>query len=138
MRQFLAAGIAMLAAACAHAPAPVASPPDYTAIASQPSPRAALYADCIAQAAEDKTYGRAHDSDTDLVLFICAGAPARAFYEALGPRSAEIGSEVRTGRLTYRSTNPVQQNLFGVDYCHTDGRDYGCVLSFNAGEFLRP
>ncbi len=136
----LLAAFAMGAAltACAHAPEPVAGPPDYSAIAIQPSVKAGLYAECIAQAAEARTYGRAHDEDTEMVLFVCSGAPARAFYDGLASRSADVGSETSVGGLTYRSTNRVQTNLFGVDYCQTDGRTYACVISLNAGEFLRP
>lgn len=129
---------ALTLSACAHAPEPEAGPPDYSAIATETSPRAHYYADCIAQAAATGAYGRAHDPDTEMVLFTCTGGPARAFYEALAERSAEVGSEHQAGGRTYRSTNAVRRNLFGVDYCWTEGREHGCVVSLNAGEFLRP
>lgn len=129
---------ALAITACAHAPEPVAGPPSYAAVAVESSPKARFYADCIGQAATGGTYGRAHDEDTEMVLFTCTGAPARAFYDALAGRSAEVGSETQSGSRTYRSTNAVQRDLFGVDYCFTDAGEHSCVVSLNAGEFLRP
>ncbi len=129
---------ALALTACAHAPEPMAGPPDYSAVPFERSAKARLYADCIAQAATAGTYGRAHDPDTEMVLFVCTGSPARAFYDGLATRSTEVGSQRDVDGGTYRSTNPVERNLFGVDYCSTDGDGYECVISLNAGEFLRP
>lgn len=130
----------LLVAACAHAPqtaSPV--PPDFSPVATSDAPRARLYADCIAQSATVGSYGRAHDPDTELVLFTCTGAPARAFYDGLADWSARVGSEAVNGGRTFRSTNPVRRDLFGVDYCSTDGAgDYRCVITLNAGAFLTP
>lgn len=124
--------------ACAHAPEAAVGPPDYASIATSPAPNARLYADCIAQAATNGAYGRAYDEDTELVLFTCRGAPARAFYDGLAARSAEVSSKRTANGRTWRSTNPVQRNLFGVDWCATDGREHECVISLNAGDFLKP
>lgn len=129
---------ALALTACAHAPEPMAGPPDYAAVATEPSAKARLYADCVSQAATAGTFGRAYDPDTEMVLFTCTSAPARAFYEGLARRSAEVGSEREVGGRTYRSTNAVQRDLFGVDYCFTDAGEHTCVISLNAGEFLRP
>ncbi|RZJ00652.1 MAG: hypothetical protein EON90_06435 [Brevundimonas sp.] len=139
MRLIFIVSAALFAAACAHGEAPMsAGPPDFARIETTPAPNAAYYADCIGQAAAQGAYGRAADADTDMVLFTCTGTPARLFYDALGPRSAAVGSEVVVGARTYRSTNPVQANLFGVDYCWVDGGTYECTISLNAGTFLRP
>lgn len=128
-----------LLAACASTPDAPAGPADFTPVATTPAPHARLYADCIGQAATNGTYGRAHDPDTEIVQFTCTGAPARAFYDALAARSAEVASEVVANGRIFRSTNRIIANLLGADHCSTDGAgDYRCSLSFNAGEFLRP
>ena len=50
----------------------------------------------------------------------------------------EVKSEFQFEGRTYRSTDRVVANLFGVDYCSTgDGDDYACVVTLNAGRFLR-
>jgi hypothetical protein len=124
--------------ACATGPGAPAGAPDYSPITSRPAPpRAALYADCIAASVAAGTYAHAQDEETDLVVFTCDGRTARAFYEGLAERSAAIGSEfTHTGR-TYRSTNRVERDLFGVDWCSTDGTAFSCAISLNAGPFLR-
>ncbi len=130
------AALGLTITACATAPEMPVGPPDYAAITTRADPRAAFYADCIEQAASGGTYGHASDDDSDLILFTCTGAPARAFYDGLAARSAAVGSEwVFEGR-TYRSTNRVIRDLYGVDYCSAEGATYQCVLTLNAGDFL--
>jgi hypothetical protein len=125
------------AVACSH-PAGTPTAPQYRAIATEQAPaQAALYADCLASAAAAHRFARAHDPDTTLLLFTCDGEPARAFYDALASWSARIGSEFHHDGRTYRSTNRVRHDLFGVDYCSTDGTQHECVISVNVGEFLR-
>ena len=140
MRRFaFIAALGSLAAACAHAPAATVAPPNYAPIMGDPAPpHARLYADCFRQAAETGSYRRAADGGGDeLLLFTCTGAPARAFYEALGPWSAQIGSAFDHDGRTYRSTAKVEANMFGVDSCSAaDGTDHRCVITFNAGDFL--
>jgi len=139
MRLIFVISVSLFAAACAHGEAPMSmGPPDFTRIETESAPNAAYYADCIGQASAQGAYGRAHDADTEMVLFTCTGTPAQRFFDALGPRSAAIGSEIVVGTKTYRSTNPVQANLFGVDYCWRDDGSYECTVSLNAGTFLRP
>lgn len=136
---FAALALGLILTGCAHQNEGYIPPPNYGPVAAEPSVKANLYADCIADAVAAKRYGRAYDESTELILFTCIGAPARAFYEALGPWSAQVGSEARADGRTFRSTNPVRRNLFGVDWCSTDGAgDYRCVVSLNAGTFLRP
>lgn len=138
--------IILATSGCAHHGARAAAEPDYRPIAGEPAPpHAALYADCLADAVAHRTYERAHDADTEVLMFHCHGAPARAFFDALGPWSARIGSQtIRQGR-TYRSTNRVQHDLFGVDVCSayaTAGLaeppidEASCTISLNAGPFL--
>lgn len=115
-----------------------ATAPDFTAVATLPAPpQARLYGDCIAQAAALDRLARASRDGSELLLFTCVGEPARAFYDGLAGRSAQAGSEAAVNGRTYRSTNPVRRDLFGVDYCSTDGGgDYQCVITLNAGDFL--
>ena len=129
----------LILAACATGQAEAPITPDYSVIATDPAPpNARLYADCLAQAAQAGDYRRAHDGGGDeLILFTCTGEPARAFYEALGPWSARLGSTFAMGDRTARSTFPIRQNLYGADYCSAlDDADHRCVISFNAGDFL--
>jgi hypothetical protein len=140
-RTLVAAGIALSLAACASTPQSggPSAPPDYRELVGNPAlPNARLYADCLKQAAETANYRQALDGGgEELLLFTCDGAPAAAFYAALGPWSASIGSEFQNDGRTYRSTARVQRNLFGVDYCSAaSDADHRCVLSFNAGDFL--
>ncbi len=135
----LAAAATIVLSGCAGGgggPAPVA--PDYTPIAGAPAPaNARLYADCIRQAAEAGTYDRVHDDGTEVIRFTCSGAPARAFYDGLAAWSVAHGTEHAVAGRTYRATNPIQADLFGADFCWTDGAGgYGCEMNFNAGDFL--
>lgn len=125
--------------ACASGPDVPAGSPDYSAVATlPPSPRARLYADCVAASVAAGAYAHAQDADTDMVVFTCDGRPARAFYEALAERSAAIGSQFTHDGRTWRSTNRVERNLFGVDVCSTDdAADFRCSISLNAGGFLQ-
>jgi len=132
----VAAGLSLTA--CASVPDMPAAPPDYAVVPTRPEPRAKLYADCIAQAATTRAFAHAQNEDTSMVLFTCTGSPARAFYDGLGTRSAVIGSEFVYEGRTFRSTNRVVRDLFGVDYCSTGGPDdFACVISLNVGDFLR-
>lgn len=137
--QLIALGLSATLAACAHGAAPVSSAPDYSPIVGSAAPaNARFYADCLAQAAANATYVRASDGGGDeLILFTCMGAPAMAFYDALSPWSAQIGSAFEHEGRAYRSTAKVQRNLFGVDFCSTRaGADPLCIITFNAGDFL--
>jgi hypothetical protein len=137
--RFMALATMASLAACAHGADPVQGPPDYAPIIGDPAPpNARYYADCIGQAAAAGTYRRASDGGGDeLILFTCTGAPAQAFYEALGPWSARIDSGFEHDGRSYRSTARVLSNMFGVDSCSAaSGADHRCVITFNAGDFL--
>ena len=72
-----------------------------------------------------------------LILAVADLPRARAFYDALGPWSARIGSAFDHDGRSYRATARVQANMFGVDSCSAAaGADHRCVLTFNAGDFL--
>ncbi|MEP6859809.1 MAG: hypothetical protein ABJE66_04260 [Deltaproteobacteria bacterium] len=123
-----------LTIACGHArpPPPVAI--DYHPVATQAAPpEGDLYAHCLAATSH---YAHARDADTSLLLFTCEGDPARAFYDGLAAWSAKIGSEFKSAGRTFRSTSRVRRDLFGVDYCATDGTRYECVVTLNAGPFV--
>ncbi len=134
----LAVTVLIAVAGCATAPEPTFDgPPDYSPIQTQPSPRASLFVDCIAQAIAAGVFGHANSGDSDRLLFTCAGAPARAFYDGLARRSDTIGSEVTVNGRTFRSTEIVERDLFGVDYCSTGGTDdFICVITLNTGAAL--
>lgn len=139
LRPILVSLLFLSLGACATTQPEVPIEPDYSEIATDPAPpNAQLYADCFVQSAQSGTYRRAHDGGGDeLILFTCTGEPARAFYEALGPWSARLGSEFVMGDRTARSTSRVRRNLYGTDYCSAVGEaDHRCVISFNAGDFL--
>ena len=140
IRPFIAVILSATLAACAHAPEAVPAPPDYTPITGDPAPpNARYYADCIGQAAASSAYRRASDGGGDeLILFTCTGAPARAFYDALGLWSVRLGTGFLHDGRSYRSTAKVQRNMFGVDSCSVDASntDHRCVITFNAGDFL--
>lgn len=129
--------LVLVVSACAGSrPAP-ATTPDYRPIIGGPPPaRAKLYVDCLTDATAQHRVGHARDPDTSLLLFTCTGEPARAFYDGLAEWSAKIGSEFQHAARTYRSTARVRKNLFGVDYCSTDGTQHECVITLNAGEFV--
>lgn len=126
--------------ACAHAPEAAPIAPDYSPIAGDPAPPNARYcADCIGQAASTGSFRRASDGGGDeLILFTCTGAPARAFYDALGPWSVRLDTGFLHDGRSYRSTAKVQANMFGVDSCSVNASDADprCVITFNAGDFL--
>ena len=121
---------------------PGAEPPperDFTLISQGPlTPQAQLYADCIEQAARSNTYGRAADGDTEMVRFNCTGGPAQAFWTALDAWSLEQDSRWERDGWRYRSTTRVERNLFGVDFCASDGAGYHCVIHLNVGDFATP
>lgn len=128
--------ILLVLAACGGR-SPPAEAPDYRPVPTVEAPaRAALYSDCLADAIASNRYGHARDADTSLLLFTCTGDAARAFYDGLAAWSAQIGSEVASDGRTYRSTARVREDLFGVDYCATDGASHECVITLNVGEFV--
>ena len=126
--------------ACAHEPEAAPIAPDYSPITGDPAPpNARYYADCIGQAAASGAFRRASDGGGDeLILFTCTGAPARAFYDALGPWSVRLDTGFLHDGRSYRSTAKVQANMFGVDSCSVNASDADprCVITFNAGDFL--
>jgi len=136
----LRARVSLLVTAACASHAAVTSPdgPDYRPVAGETAPAAAtLYTDCLAEAIANHRVERATDASTTLLLFTCTGDAARAFYDGLAAWSARIGSQFDHGGRTFRSTMRVRRNLFGVDYCASDGREQSCVLSLNVGELLR-
>jgi hypothetical protein len=118
---------------CGLAPPPSVAIDYRPVTTSAAPPEGALYAHCLA--ATDH-YAHARDGDTSLLLFTCAGDPARAFYEGLAAWSARIGSEFTAAGRTFRSTTRVRHDLYGVDYCATDGTSYECLITLNVGAFV--
>ncbi|MFC0632593.1 hypothetical protein [Brevundimonas balnearis] len=124
-------------AACATGPQ-ITTSADYAPVRlSDAPPNAALYVGCIGQAIERGRVRRAFDDTTELLVFACDGAPARAFFDALGPRSARVGSEVALDGAVLRTTEPIRRDLFGADGCRAaaDGA-VTCTISLRTGDFL--
>ncbi|HVV86950.1 MAG TPA: hypothetical protein VHE35_28120 [Kofleriaceae bacterium] len=132
-----AATVAGAAPACTAKHAEAIAVPDYRPVATEAAPpNAALYAGCLADAVAHDRYAHAHDPGTRLLLFTCGGDAARAFYDGLAAWSAKVGSQFEHDGRTFRSTDRVHHDLFGVDYCDTDGTAYECVVTLNTGDFL--
>jgi hypothetical protein len=111
--------------------------PSYAPIPGAPAPaNARLFIDCIDQSIDQRTFDHVSDEGTDMIRFRCQGDAARAFYDGLASRSAEVGSEHVEGHRTYRSTNALNADLFGADFCWSEDGAWGCELNFNAGDFL--
>lgn len=130
----LASGLVL--AACASGPDEPSGPPTVLAAPGLPAPpQARFYANCIAAAAAAGTYDR--ESDADVLRFTCTGTPARVFYDGLAAWSAEIDSQITAEGRTWRFSQKLQQNPFGIDYCSVAGTtDHRCVVVLNVGEFL--
>ena len=62
----------------------------------------------------------------------------RAFFDALGPWSAEQNSEIVDGDRVIRATTRIERDLFAADYCERRGVDYQCRISLRTGEFGQP
>ena len=129
---------AVSATACATIPRSAVTAPNLVPIAGTPAPaRGKLYADCVGQAANTGHFDRTDNASTHLLRFTCSGAPARALFEALKDWSAAQKSEWSADGRTWRATARVQRDLFGTDYCSSDGgSDYVCAITTNVGGFL--
>jgi hypothetical protein len=135
----IAASFAILAlTACAHeAPAPAPSgQPNVTLTSGLPAPpQANLYADCLVEAGTTNAMNRERDGKT--LRFTCAGPSAKRFYEALGPWSTKIGAEYIRDGFTWRFTQKLIKDSYGIDGCSFDGAsNYRCVIILNTGDFI--
>ncbi|MDX2235706.1 MAG: hypothetical protein NW200_14500, partial [Hyphomonadaceae bacterium] len=83
---------------------------------------------------------RTYDREAGLIRFRCEGAPAAAFFDALAGWSAGGGGmEITADGATWRLTAPIEENLFGRDYCRRDAAGATqCTAVFNAGDFIKP
>ena len=127
--------LALSACASKHKPESPA-PLDLSLTAPLPAPpQAKLYADCIAQAASTGAYNTERDGGT--LRFTCMGSVAKAFYDGLGSRSAEVGSQYGADGLTWRFSNRLIKDSYGVDGCSLDAAgDYRCVVVLRTGDFI--
>jgi hypothetical protein len=135
MRALLIAFTALALGACTTTQL-VAPEPTLDVAPGQPAPpQARLYAACIAQAAETAQY----DREDGWIRFHCGNEVARLFYEALGPYSARIHSELTGQGRTWRFTQVMRRSPSGLDYCwRDDAGGYGCTIVLNAGSFIAP
>ena len=113
-----------------------AGPPTVIRALGEPAPaQARLYADCLAASATAGTYQK--EPGVDLLRLTCAGAPARAFYDGLATWSTTEGSQITAESRTWRYTQKIEKDPFGLDDCSTDGAgDYRCTIILTVGKFL--
>lgn len=118
-----ALAMALACSACAHGPKPAAAEVLPTERAADV--RTKLYADCAGAAVQAGTVTRFGS----YVRFTCAGAPAKALYDAAETFSRMRGLEVTTDRRTTRHFSTIAWD----DQCWSD-RDpatgeavYGCL-----------
>jgi hypothetical protein len=137
-RPILVSLAALGATACASTHPSAAMGPNLTPIVGSPAPpRGKLYADCVGQAAATGKIDRTDESSTHLLRFTCTGEPARALFAELEEWSAANKSEWNASGRTWRSTAKIHRDLFGVDYCSSDGAaDFACAITLNVGSFL--
>lgn len=132
MKALLMGFAAIALAACASAPEH-SGPPSLVIARGQPAPaQARFYADCVAQAAAARTY----DREANVIRFHCDGAPAQAFFEGLGPWSAQVGSEIQADGVIWRFSVPIRENPSFVDFCRRTADRYDCTVVLNVGEYL--
>jgi hypothetical protein len=97
---------------------------------------AAFFEACIA----DSGARHATLRDGAYLHFVCAGAPARAFYERLGRLAPDkTFVETREAR-TWRYTTKPKKDTVGLDFCVEDRSAaepaYSCTLIYPAGPIL--
>ena len=108
-----------------------------SATAADAPPNATYFADCLANAANAKSY----DRDGRYLHFSCHGNIAKAFFDALGRRAPEDAYEETHDATLYRFTEKPDKDITGLDYCRgpeANGTqtDYICTLIYPAGSFL--
>lgn len=122
--------------ACASAPDPAPSgPPDVALTPGLPATaQAMLYSGCIAQANSTGAIQRERDGGT--LRFTCTGDLAKHFFDALGPWSAKIGSEIVADGSTYRFSKKLIKDSYGVDYCMAEASSHTCIVILAVGPFI--
>lgn len=132
----LAAASVLTACASTGVAAAPAGPPTVIRTPGEPAPpHARLYADCLAASAAAGTYVK--EPGVELLRLTCTGAPARAFYDALALWSTTEGSQIVAEGRTWRYTQKIERDPYGLDDCSTDGNgDYRCAITLTVGAFL--
>lgn len=114
-----------------------AGPPSVAMVAGAPlPPPGRLFLACVRQAVEADTA----DREGSRLRFRCAGAPARALYDALDrwTHGGGEGVEITEGGRTVRVTTAIQRDLTGADHCWVEaaGGEARCDLNLTVGEFM--
>ena len=138
MRILIALAMSLTTAACATGGGETSGPPDLTPVRGSPlTPTARLVLECVDQAQTSGGVDVIGDGgEGRMIRFTCTGDVAEGLFEALGPRSAVIGSEWVEGGVVHRSTERMQENLYGLDFCRRDGAAHACVFNLNLGAFI--
>ena len=138
VRTCLALLCAVAVTACATTGDEVDAAPDYSPIEALPvTDNGRLVIACLEQSLAANRYHRiSDDENSGLIRFLCEGGPATAQFEALGPRSARIGSEFRIDGVVHRSSERIQDNLYGLDLCRAAAGGHECEINLNLGGFI--
>jgi hypothetical protein len=139
MNRCMLSCLAMLAlTGCATVKLETPAAPDYSApVGFAANSAAHRYAGCIQESVQSKRYDVTADGSGRLLRFTCTGSAAGQLYEALAGWSKRQHSEWTGKGRTWRSTQRIQKNLFGADYCSSGGAgDFECVIVLNVGQFL--
>ncbi len=134
------ATLGLLSACASPGSGETLGPPDLSPIPAHPlTANGYLVIACVNQAIQNQAFEMLAEEDGDnrLIRFICDGGPALMTFNALGDRSAEIGSEWTEGDAIIRSTERVERNLYGVDFCRKQAETYRCEFSLNVGGFIK-
>ena len=84
------------------------------AVFADPAPaNANYYAECLSASPHAKSF----DRDGRYLRFACYGDGARAFFDALGRRAADVAYEETRNGDVFRFTERPKENVFGLDYC---------------------
>lgn len=136
LKSLVSAFVLLALSACASAPEPAPSgPPDVALTPGLPATaQARLYSGCIAQANSTGAIHRERDGGT--LRFTCAGDLAKHFFDALGPWSAKIGSEIVSEGRTYRFSKKLIKDSYGADYCVADAGTHTCIVILAVGPFI--
>ena len=129
---------AMLGGCLSVRPGAPVHAPDLDPPAGQPVTAAGrLYAACVGEATSSGRVDVVGDRSTHLLRFTCTGTPARSLYEALGDWSRSRRSTWEAGGRTWRSTEAIERDLVGADYCSSSPAGGAeCSIQLNVGPFL--
>lgn len=113
--------------------APILTPP----LGGPVTANGTLYVRCLSEAIDGQHVDVESDKSNHLLRFTCRGEAAHRLYDGLAARSTAQHAEWTREGKTLRSTQKIERDLFGSDYCSFDGgTSYECSIVLNVGQFL--